>query len=95
MSTPERMQEINSARGIKSSILTVVPEHEPFQQRGSAAVVNISNGFAIAPVAGIPPNNPEPIFPISRAISSVFDLCFAAIIPSETTAESRDQFRPA
>ena len=45
---------------------------------------------AIAPVAGIPPKRADIIFPIPCPINSAFDLCLLPIIPSETTAESRD-----
>src|SRR3989338_7458771 len=46
--------------------------------------------LAIAPVAGIPPNNTAPIFAIPCAISSQFDLCLFPVIPSATTADRRD-----
>jgi len=45
---------------------------------------------AIAPVAGIPPNNTEPILPIPCPISSWLLLCLLFTIPSATTAERRD-----
>ena len=45
---------------------------------------------AIAPVAGIPPKRADIIFPIPCPINSAFDLCLLPIIPSETTAESKD-----
>ena len=46
--------------------------------------------LAIAPVAGIPPNNPTKILPVPRAISSVLELCLSSIILSETTQDKRD-----
>ena len=46
--------------------------------------------LAIAPVAGMPPNNAEPMLPIPCATSSMLELCFEPIIPSATTQESRD-----
>ena len=46
--------------------------------------------LAIAPVAGIPPNRPEKIFPSPCPISSALDLWVSPIIPSATTAERRD-----
>ena len=45
---------------------------------------------AIAPVAGRPPKSGEKIFAIPWPISSLFESCFAPIIPSATTAERRD-----
>ena len=45
---------------------------------------------AIAPVAGIPPKRGLAMFAIPWAISSVFESCFVPIIPSATTADSRD-----
>ena len=46
--------------------------------------------LAIAPVAGIPPNRAEHIFPIPCAVSSVFERCFLLIIPSATTHDKSD-----
>ena len=46
--------------------------------------------LAIAPVAGIPPKKPEKIFPRPCPISSALDLWVSPIIPSDTTADSRD-----
>ena len=46
--------------------------------------------LAIAPVAGIPPNNAEPILPIPCATSSIFERCFEFIILSATTHERSD-----
>jgi len=46
--------------------------------------------LAIAPVAGIPPNNGVTIFAVPCAINSIFDRCLPPIIPSATTAERRD-----
>ena len=46
--------------------------------------------LAMAPVAGIPQNRPEKIFPSPCPISSALDLCVSPIIPSDTTAERRD-----
>ena len=46
--------------------------------------------LAIAPVAGIPPNKADAIFPTPCAINSVFELCFSPIIPSATTADNKD-----
>ena len=45
---------------------------------------------AIAPVAGIPPNKAETIFPAPWATSYVLERCFTPIMPSATTKESRD-----
>ena len=45
---------------------------------------------AIAPVAGIPPKNAEPIFAAPCATSSIFERCFEPIIPSATTQDSSD-----
>ena len=46
--------------------------------------------LAMAPVAGIPPNNAEPILPIPCATSSILDLCFDPIILSATTQDNKD-----
>ena len=46
--------------------------------------------LAMAPVAGIPPKRPEKMFPRPCPINSALDLCVSPIIPSDTTAESRD-----
>jgi hypothetical protein len=45
---------------------------------------------AIAPVAGMPPKRTDPMFATPWATSSMFDLCLPPVIPSATTAESRD-----
>ena len=45
---------------------------------------------AMAPVAGSPPKSGERIFAIPWPISSLFESCFAPIIPSATTAERSD-----
>ena len=50
--------------------------------------------LAIAPVAGIPPNNEDAIFAIPCPINSVFELCFLSIIPSATTADNKDSIAP-
>ena len=46
--------------------------------------------LAIAPVAGIPPNKADAIFPAPCATSSISERCFPLIIPSATTQESND-----
>ena len=46
--------------------------------------------LAIAPVAGIPPNKADAIFPAPCATSSISERCFPLIIPSATTQESSD-----
>ena len=82
---------MSAARGMSTSsiivsvtqcVIPAIGVRPPF--RTFAAVL------AIAPVAGIPPNSPEKIFPSPWPISSAFDLCVSPIIPSETTAESSD-----
>ena len=45
---------------------------------------------AMAPVAGIPPNNAEAMFPAPCATNSISERCFPLIMPSATTQESRD-----
>ena len=45
---------------------------------------------AIAPVAGMPPNNADAIFPAPCATNSISERCFPLIMPSATTQESRD-----
>ena len=45
---------------------------------------------AIAPVAGMPPNNGATMLAAPCAISSVLEWCRDPIIPSATTAESSD-----
>ncbi len=46
--------------------------------------------LAIAPVAGIPPKNPDAIFPAPCAISSAFERWRLPIIPSATTQDKSD-----
>lgn len=46
--------------------------------------------LAIAPVAGIPPNRAEAIFPSPCATNSVSERCLPLIIPSATTQDNRD-----
>ena len=46
--------------------------------------------LAMAPVAGIPPKRPEKIFPSPCPTNSALDLWVSPIIPSETTADSKD-----
>ena len=46
--------------------------------------------LAIAPVAGIPPKQAEPILATPWATSSMLERCLELIILSATTAESRD-----
>ena len=46
--------------------------------------------LAIAPVAGIPPNNGAITLAAPCAISSMLLLCFPPIIPSDTTADNND-----
>ena len=50
--------------------------------------------LAIAPVAGIPPNKPEAILATPCATSSILERCLEPIIPSATTAESKDSMEP-
>ena len=45
---------------------------------------------AMAPVAGIPPNSADAMLPVPCAISSVLELWWLPIIPSETTQERSD-----
>src|SRR5699024_6934883 len=49
---------------------------------------------AIARVAGIPPKRGVTIFAIPCPISSRSELCLLPVIPSETTADSRDSIPP-
>ena len=46
--------------------------------------------LAMAPVAGIPPKIGEAMFATPCAINSMFESCLEPIIPSATTAESKD-----
>ena len=50
--------------------------------------------LAIAPVAGIPPNNPEVILAIPCATNSIFESCVSSIISSATTADNNDSNAP-
>src|SRR5574344_3127333 len=50
---------------------------------------------AIAPVAGMPPKIGLTMFATPCAISSIFESCFAPIIPSATTALSSDSIAPS
>eukprot|EP01022_Parablepharisma_sp_SALTPOND_P012225 TRINITY_DN1566_c0_g2_i1.p1 TRINITY_DN1566_c0_g2~~TRINITY_DN1566_c0_g2_i1.p1 ORF type:complete len:1815 (-),score=421.25 TRINITY_DN1566_c0_g2_i1:71508-76952(-) len=45
---------------------------------------------AIAPVAGMPPKSTEPMLAAPCAESSTLELCVSPVMPSATTAESRD-----
>ena len=50
---------------------------------------------AIAPVAGIPPKSGLAMFAMPCATSSMFERCFPPIMPSETTADSKDSTAPS
>ncbi|CSE38876.1 Uncharacterised protein [Shigella sonnei] len=50
---------------------------------------------AMAAVAVIPPKNGAIIFPSPCPTSSLFALCFVPVIPSSTTAQSRDSIAPS
>ena len=50
---------------------------------------------AIAAVAVIPPKNGATIFPSPWPISSRFALCLVPVMPSSTTAHSRDSIAPS
>lgn len=58
--------------------------------RSSSTILIFVAVRAIAPVAGIPPNNGVIIFATPCATNSIFDRCLPPIIPSATTAESKD-----
>ncbi|MNJ39451.1 hypothetical protein D3C77_343230 [compost metagenome] len=49
---------------------------------------------AIAPVAGMPPNNGAAIFAMPCPINSRLLLCLLFVIPSATTADSKDSMLP-
>ena len=79
------------AKGIKISIVAnkviacTIPEIGLFPPDFTLAAV-----LAIAPVAGIPPNNPDVILARPWATSSIFESCVSEIIPSATTADNND-----
>src|SRR5579872_789848 len=50
---------------------------------------------AIAPVAGIPPNIDEQILATPWAINSVLERWFPPVMPSATTADSKDSILPS
>ena len=82
---------IRAARGIKTRRMMVSVIQCTIPAIGVRPPLRtLAAVLAIAPVAGIPPNNPEKIFPSPWPISSALDLCVSPIIPSETTAESKD-----
>ena len=49
---------------------------------------------AMAPVAGMPPNNGVIRLAVPCAISSVFDSCLSPVTPSATVADSNDSIAP-
>jgi hypothetical protein len=70
--------------------------HEQFLQLGVLPPFLILVAvLAMAPVTGMPPNNPEKIFEAPCATSSMFERCLPPIIPSATTAESKDSMLPS
>ena len=82
---------ISAASGINASRITVSVTQCTIPAIGvRPPFLTFAAVRAIAPVAGIPPKIPEKIFPTPCPISSAFDLWVSPIIPSETTAESRD-----
>ncbi|MNM97314.1 hypothetical protein D3C81_1098150 [compost metagenome] len=50
---------------------------------------------AMAAVAVMPPKNGAIILPAPWPISSVLELCFLPVMPSNTTAHSRDSMAPS
>ena len=46
--------------------------------------------LAMAPVAGIPPNNADAILPTPCPINSILERCLLPIIPSDITQDSKD-----
>ena len=82
---------INAASGIKTRRMIVKVIQCTIPAIGVRPPLRtLAAVLAIAPVAGIPPKSPEKIFPSPCPISSALDLCVSPIIPSDTTAESRD-----
>ena len=58
--------------------------------RSAAPFLILAAVLAIAPVAGIPPNRAEAIFPSPCATNSVSERCLPLIILSATTQDKRD-----
>jgi hypothetical protein len=50
---------------------------------------------AIVPVTQMPPNSADPILASPCATSSQFERCLRPVMPSATTADSRDSIAPS